>query len=422
MMKIVHFADLHLGVETYGNINSASGSSSRLDDYLKSFDRLVDYVLREKVDLVLFCGDAYKSRSPSQTQQREFARRIKILSDNGISVFLLAGNHDMPNASERAMTIEIYETLAIPHVTVAQKPQLFTLSTPSDDIQIVALPWLRRSMMISRDEVRGLDTSQLNAHISQTLTAIVDKLSSALDPTKPAILAAHVWVQGAITGSEGNMNIGNEHTLLVSSIAKPCFDYVALGHIHRHQVLNAIPPVVYSGSLDSLDFGDEHDCKGFYCIDIDTSQPKRQTKYSFQPVPSRSFKKLSVQVQSDDTAPTESILAVLLHSAAELGQNIVRLELSYPEECIGRIDEVRIRQFVLDELQASYFDILRHVSRQSRPRLEGMAVEALAPEQAFETYIRLRRDDYTADTLSKLEKLGKSIIQEADEKNSELVL
>ncbi len=76
-MKIIHFADLHLGVESYGHIDAESGLSSRFLDFLDSFDRLVDYSIKEKADLVLFCGDAYKSRDPSQTQQREFARRIR---------------------------------------------------------------------------------------------------------------------------------------------------------------------------------------------------------------------------------------------------------------------------------------------------------------------------------------------------------
>ena len=93
-MKILHFADLHLGVESYGRIDPATGLSSRLLDFLSALDQVVDYALENKVDLVLFCGDAYKSREPTQTQQREFAQRINRLSTNGIPIFLLVGNHD----------------------------------------------------------------------------------------------------------------------------------------------------------------------------------------------------------------------------------------------------------------------------------------------------------------------------------------
>ena len=64
-----------------------------------------------KVDLVLFCGDAYKSREPSQTHQREFAKRINRLSINNIPIFLLIGNHDLPNAIGRATATEILGSL-----------------------------------------------------------------------------------------------------------------------------------------------------------------------------------------------------------------------------------------------------------------------------------------------------------------------
>src|SRR5512137_557180 len=123
-MKIIHFADLHLGVENYGHVNPLNGLSSRLEDFLKVLDELVDYALAEQVDLVLFCGDAYKTREPSQTQQREFAKRINRLSSNGIPIFLLIGNHDLPNAIGRATSTEIFDTLAIKNVYVSSKPDI----------------------------------------------------------------------------------------------------------------------------------------------------------------------------------------------------------------------------------------------------------------------------------------------------------
>ncbi|MDP6825038.1 MAG: metallophosphoesterase, partial [Dehalococcoidales bacterium] len=66
-MRIVHLADLHLGVESYGRLDPTTGLSSRLLDCLTALDKVVDYALENKVDLVLFCGDAYKTREPSPT-------------------------------------------------------------------------------------------------------------------------------------------------------------------------------------------------------------------------------------------------------------------------------------------------------------------------------------------------------------------
>ena len=55
-MKILHFADLHIGVETYGHTDPSTGLSTRLNDILSALDRVVDYALENQVDLVLFCG------------------------------------------------------------------------------------------------------------------------------------------------------------------------------------------------------------------------------------------------------------------------------------------------------------------------------------------------------------------------------
>ena len=104
--------------------------SSRLDDYLKSFDQLVDFALENQVDLVLFCGDAYKTREPSQTQQRELAKRIKRLSEGGVPLFMLIGNHDLPNALGRATTMEIFSTLTVPSVTIAGRPGIYPDAHP----------------------------------------------------------------------------------------------------------------------------------------------------------------------------------------------------------------------------------------------------------------------------------------------------
>ncbi len=113
VIRILHFADLHLGVETYGRPDPTTGLSTRLLDFLRAFDELVDFAIGEQVDLVLFGGDAYKSREPSQTHQREFAKRIRRLVDAVIPVRLLVGKEDLPAAVSRATTLDIFDPLGI---------------------------------------------------------------------------------------------------------------------------------------------------------------------------------------------------------------------------------------------------------------------------------------------------------------------
>jgi exonuclease SbcD len=187
-MKILHFADLHLGVESYGRLDPATGLSSRLLDFLAVFDQLVDFALENKVDLVLFCGDAYKSREPSQTHQREFARRIKRLAEGGIPVFLLTGNHDLPNAIGRATATEIFDTLSVEKVYVSNRPDLYRIPTRSGVVQIVSLPWLRRSQLLSREDGKGLSFEEIDRRLQEALTNIIHAKADEIDPTLPAIL------------------------------------------------------------------------------------------------------------------------------------------------------------------------------------------------------------------------------------------
>ena len=115
-MRILHFSDLHIGVENYGRIDLETGLSTRLGDFLDSLDQVVEFALNEGVDLVLLAGDAYKGRDPTQTHQREFAKRLNRLSQAGIPTFLLVGNHDLPAASSRATAVDIFPTLEVANV------------------------------------------------------------------------------------------------------------------------------------------------------------------------------------------------------------------------------------------------------------------------------------------------------------------
>ena len=91
-------------------------------DFLKSLDRIVDTAIDEKVDLVIFAGDAYKDRSPAPTFQREWGRRIIRLSNAGVPIDPLVGNHDLSPAAGRANAMQEYETLNVPNVKLISKP------------------------------------------------------------------------------------------------------------------------------------------------------------------------------------------------------------------------------------------------------------------------------------------------------------
>jgi len=408
-MKILHFADLHLGVESYGRINPETGVSTRLDDFLKALDQVVDYAIENSVDLVLFCGDAYKSREPTQTQQREFALRINWLSTSGIPIFLLVGNHDLPNAIGKATATEIFHTLAVKNVYVSNRPDIYRIETRSGTIQIASLPWLRRSSLLSKEETKNLDFEQINQKLQQVLTNVVAAHAAKLDPGLPSILAAHVWVSGAKIGSERLMTIGQDPVLLPGNIANPAFDYVALGHIHKHQVLWENPPVVYAGSLERLDFGEEEDEKGFYLVEIeqDTSAGNRQVSFDFHPVRGRMFHTVNVNIDAKDTDPTETVLrAIRPDGEDKVRDAVVRVQIELPAELEGQLRDNDIR----DALKETYyFTVAKDIGRETRFRMGKTTAEEIAPHEALETYLET---NFPPDRARVLLEYGERLIQE----------
>ena len=408
-MKILHFADLHLGVESYGHIDPATGLPTRLLDFLSALDQVIDYALENKVDLVLFCGDAYKTREPSQTQQREFAKRINRLSTSGIPIFLLIGNHDLPNAIGRATTTEIFDTLAVKNVYVSNRPDIYQIPTNSGVIQIASLPWLRRSALLSKEETKNLSFDQINQRLQQVLTNIIAANIPKLDPKLPSILAAHVWVSGAQVGSERSMTIGQEHALLLSNVTHPAFDYIALGHIHKHQVLSDNPPVVYPGSLERLDFSEEEDNKGFYLVEIqqDKETGKRQVSFDFHPVTGRRFLTINIGIEAQDTDPTATVLRAISAQEDKVRDAIVRLNISLPAESEGQLRDNDIRNAVKE---AHYFTVAKDIKRETRLRLGQWTAEEITPLDALKAYLESKK--VSAERTKVLLQYGERLIQE----------
>lgn len=387
MIRILHFADLHLGVETYGRIDPATGLSSRLSDFLAALDQLVDYALGNDVDLVLFCGDAYRSRDPSQTYQREFAKRIRRLSANDMRVFLLAGNHDLPNAVGRATSVEIFDTLNIENVTVANTPQTHRIETRKGIIQIVALPWVRYGRLLSREDAKNLSLEQLNKKIEDILTNWLNVQDESLDPRLTAILAGHLTHSEAIVGTEKMMTVGRDYFIMRSNIANPAFDYVALGHMHRRQAIDNPVPVVYPGSLQTIDFGDEGQEKGFYVVELDETagRKKRLKSYEFHPVIARRFLTIKVDANSDN--PTETVLQAIAKS--DFKESIVRLQIKVSPEKEALLQESEIKK----SLKEAYLvtTINKEVDREQRSRLGSYSAEGLTPRQALKLYLEFKK-------------------------------
>ena len=387
-MRVLHFSDLHIGVENYGRTDPNTGLSTRLGDFLAALDELVEFALSNQVDLVVLAGDAYKGRDPSQTHQREFAIRLRRLSAAGIPTFLLAGNHDLPAMASRANAVEIFATLDVPNVYVGSRLANHTISTPAGPVQIVAVPWPTRGAMLARDESRGLSIEQIRQATEDRMTAAIMRNVETLDPDTPAILTGHVTVNGATTGTERSMMLGNDHVLNMSAIGQPQLEYVALGHIHKHQVLRAAAPVVaYSGSLQRVDFSEESDEKGFCVADINPQAPRGQRLQDFQfhPIGARPFVTVAATVPDVEANPTDFVVRAI--GRREVAGAIVRLRITLSGEQSARLRDADLRP----ALSSAHYvaSISREVTDQERRRAPIDSSD-LQPMAALRMYLESR--------------------------------
>lgn len=404
-MRILHFADLHIGVENYGRIDPNTGLSSRLGDFLRAYDELVDYAIDTDVDLVLFCGDAYKSRDPSQTHQREFASRIARLSNAGIPTFLLVGNHDTPQVIAQATALEIFPTLNVANVHIGDRLQTYMVETRDGPLQVVALPWIKRSDFMATATARGMTHHEINEAIEQGISRAIQVEAESLDADIPAALAGHVTISQSTLASEQTMMLGHDHVLLNSSVALPQFDYVALGHIHRHQVLSRNPHVVYAGSLQRVDFGEEKDDKGFCVLELDSTKPRgsRLTGFEFVKNRARRFLTIDVKLDSGDEDPTATVIKTI--EAEDLSGAIVRLRIALPAELEPLLVDARIR----DALSEAHYvaSVSKDVADRARTRLQDANTRGLSPKDALRLYFDTRNmpDDRAAVLMRYAEEL-----------------
>ena len=408
MIRILHFADLHMGVENYSRVDPDTGQSKCLLDFQAAFDQVVEYASENAVDLVIFSGDAYKHRDPSQTHQREFASRVGKLAAGGIPVFLLVGNHDLPNAIGRATAVDIFDTLSVRNVIVGNQPGVYPISTSNGLVQVVALPWLKRTDLLNREEARHSSIEEIRIALGQRLTRIIEGNTRELNPDLPAVLSAHFSMANAVPGSERGMVLGQDPVLPFSSVANTAFDYVALGHIHRHQVLSDHPPVVYSGSLQAIDFSDEEDTKGFYVVEIDPGKKKgKRVTFEFRPSKARRFLTIKTTVHGDDPDPTTTVLNDIARRQSDIPGGIVRIQIAIPEHVDGLLQEQRIYTALSE---AQHVSIAKEIQRERRTRLSGWSAEEMTPAQALKVYLEMKNT--SPERARKLLEYGERLIAE----------
>ena len=376
----MHFADTHFGVENYGRLDPATGINTRLLDFKQSLCTAIEMAVERGAQLALFAGDAYKSRDPSQTHQREFAECIRRLTERDIPVVMLTGNHDIPNVRGRAHAMEIYRTLGVTNVHILHKPELLVVETGGGPVQIAAMPYMMKGFMLAREEFIGKSVDEVRQEMEKRYGDYIADLAERADKSLPTVLMGHFWVRNArLSGwQQGYFNV-NEPQVDVGMLARPEFDYVALGHIHRRQDLNknGYPHVVYSGSPDCIDFGERDEEKGFAMADL----VKGATTWEPVNIPDRRpF--FEIDVEADTETPTETILEAI--GRHNLRNSIVRLTYHISPDNLPLVREKEVREALS---QAFLVVAIRRDVRRDQLTRTKVLTESLDPAAALDHYL-----------------------------------
>jgi exonuclease SbcD len=386
-MKILHLSDIHIGSGfCHGRVNPGTGLNTRLEDFVKTLSLCIDRAIANHVDLVLFGGDAFPNATPAPYVQEAFANQFRRLVDADIPTVLLVGNHDQHSQGLGGASLNIYRTLGVPGFVVGDTLTTHRISTRSGDVQIITLPWLTRSTLMTRQETQGSSLAEVNQLLTARLEVVIEGEIRRLDPDLPTVLLAHLMADNATLGAERLLAVGKGFTLPLSLLTRPCFDYVALGHVHKHQNLNKSndPPVIYPGSIERVDFSEEKEDKGYVMIDLE----KGKADWEFCPLPVRTFRTIEIDLSKQDD-PQKALLKGI--AKYDIQDNVVRLIYKLKSEQLDLIDNSSLHQAL--SIAHTYTIQAELVSQLAKPRIpELSASSSIDPMSALKTYLNNRED------------------------------
>ena len=400
MVKILHLSDIHIGSGfSHGKVNPETGINTRLEDFVKTLSICIDRAIAEPVDLVLFGGDAFPDATPPPYVHEAFASQFRRLADANIPAVLLVGNHDQHSQGSGGASLSIYRTLVVPGFIVGDTIKTHRIATKNGDVQIITLPWLNRSTLLTRPETEGLGLAEVNEMLTKKLEPVLEGEIRRLDPDVPTVLLAHLMADRANLGAEKFLAVGKGFTIPMSMLTRTEFDYVALGHVHKHQNLNPSndPPVVYPGSIERVDFSEEKEDKGYVFLELEPGK----VDWDFCTLPARPFLTIELDVSQKDD-PLEAVLKAI--ASQEIEDKVVRLIYKLRSEQLELINTAAIDR----ALQPAHSHSIRPelVSQLARPRLPELGVgNTLNPMEALTTYLNNRED---------LKDIQKDLIQAAE--------
>lgn len=371
-MKILHTSDWHLGQNFFG--------LSRQFEHQQLINWLVTQVQEKDVQAVLIAGDLYDTGAPASYARQLLSQLIAKLHACNCQLWLLAGNHDSVAVLQESQSV--LQCLNTHVITTSGQAQVHTLTNRDGKAcaQLLPMPFIR-----PRDVLAGHESGE-NKTLGQRISELYHQgYQQAKSLDLPVIATGHMTILGASTSdSERDIYIGTLEAM--PSSALPNVDYLAMGHIHRPQIIGGKQHWRYSGSPIALSFSEANQQKSMVLLDTDDlAQPEMIDLPTWQPMAALEDLTLAQLVSQVEAKLAQVNLA---------SEQKLWLSLSFNET---RRDLTKQVHELLADLPAQVLKVQRQqVSPALAWQQRQVSVNELTPMQVFSQ--RLREAELAEDT------------------------
>lgn len=328
-MRVVIVGDTHIGAILGLGSPTKNGGNTRVDDYEKTLNYIVDYAIENNVDAFIQTGDVFDSRTPAPEHMNVLNRAVKKLSMANITSMIIMGNHDYRRTGESfTSAISSLACKDYPNVRLVLEPELLRFYDKTNgDTQIVLVPYRDRRMYPGKTT-----EDDSNLYQQEVLTLLND-----CDETKPTIVVGHNFYYNGSYNDYG----GTEILAKIDTFDK-C-DMVVMGHYHEFKIVKKKNPVaIYIGSMEKLNFGDERVDKFF----IDYNTITKQIKVL--KCPSRQLRDESIDLSDCTYLNLDSKLKHQIKEM-DLEEKIVRLKLIMKDSLTASIKKSEVEKMLYDQ-------------------------------------------------------------------------
>lgn len=247
-MKIIHLSDLHLGKRV--------NEFSMLEEQEYILTKIINIIDDEKPQAMLIAGDIYDKSVPSAEAVQLFDDFLCRLAKRRLEVFVISGNHD--SAERIAFGSRIMDNSGI-HMSPVYNGNVSPISLEDGfgKVNFYMLPFVKPAHIR-----RFYPDEQINTYTDAVKVA-VDNMN--VNTVNRNIIVTHQFVTGAITCDSEEISVGGSDNVDVTVFDK--FDYVALGHIHKPQIIGS-PYVRYCGTPLKYSFSEVNHKKSVTVVEL----------------------------------------------------------------------------------------------------------------------------------------------------------